>query len=405
MNAKSKITNIKKVVSVLLIFILATCFMNGCRDSTEDISGETVYENVVFIGVQQSNQTDPTFKNEKISKMVYQTAYAYGNVYQISADGEPRVVIDAPFTEPDIRIDDQRRRLEAKNNRDLIIEALPKSEAVASECNTLDALRMAAGKIHSNGGSGVLIVHNSGITTTGDLNFATTDLIHTDSEHIVEELEDRHAIPDLSGIEVIWYGMGSVSYPQEKLSTEYAYNLRNIWESILDKAGADYDIDQTEYSREEEKSGLPSVSTMPVISRDPIGEEGAMSNVIRFDEDTTAVNFHKENADFIDKSAAVKALEPVAKYLIANPDKSVELIGSTASIGSEENCLALSERRAKACASLLTEYGVKEKQIKTRGIGREQSPLRVNDLDSEGNLVEDLAKKNRAVFAVFNQSV
>lgn len=401
MNSNSNKTSVIKTIAIALFFLLITCFMTGCGGGV-GTSDETIYENVAFIGVQQSNQTDPAFNSEEISQIVYQTAFAYGNVCQISADGEPRVVIDASFTEPDINIDNQRKKIEAKNNSNLILDSLSVSEATVPECNTLDALRMAAGRIHSNGGKGVLIIHNSGITTTGDLNFTATDLIHSDPEYIVEELEDRHAIPDLSGIRVIWYGMGSVSYPQEKLSTEYAYNLKTIWETILDRSGANYSIDQTEYSTGEEKNGLPDVSTMPVISKDPIGEKGVMSNIVTFDEETSAVNFHKETATFIDRNAASKALEPVASHLLADSTCKVKLIGSTASNGSEASCLELSKQRAEACAELLLAQGVSPNQIDIEGIGREQSPLRVNDLDKDGSLIEEAAKHNRAVFVVFN---
>ena len=42
--------------------------------------------------------------------------------------------------------------------------------------------------------------------------------------------------------------------------------------------------------------------------------------------------------------------------------------------------------------------GVKENQIETLGLGRKECFLRVNDLDSNGRLMEALASQNRAVF-------
>lgn len=396
--------SIRTITSIAAIILIASCCMTGCKENNEGAADET-YENIAFIGVDQSNQTNPTstYSSESVSEIVYQTAYNYGKVCQISADGEPRVVIDAAFAEPDIHIDGQRKKLEAKNNRDVIIESLAVSKANTPECNILDALRMAAGRIHSDGGSGIVIIHNSGITTTGDLNFTASDLIHADPNYIVKELNERHAIPDLEGVKVIWYGMGSVAYPQDNLTTEYAYKLQEIWESILDKSGADYYINQTIYPKGEENKELPYVTTMPVISKNPIGENGGMSSIVTFDEETSPVNFHKETAAFIDEAAASKALEPVARHLLGDSANKVKLIGSTASNGSEKSCLELSKQRAKACAELLLAQGVNPNQIEIEGIGRGKNPLRVNDLDKDGNLIEEAAKHNRAVFVMFNQ--
>lgn len=48
--------------------------------------------------------------------------------------------------------------------------------------------------------------------------------------------------------------------------------------------------------------------------------------------------------------------------------------------------------------------GVNENQILTFGIGQLAHPLRVNDVDANGNQIEELAQKNRAVIFVRQDS-
>lgn len=388
---------------VITVIIASVVGMTGCcNGKTTDGNGaeSATFDKVAFVGVRQANQVDPDYSNSNVEDIVYQTAYNHGSVCQISADGTPSFVIKASFKAPDVHIDKQREKIEANNNTEVVMTALAAASAKTPECNPLDGLSVAADWIHSDGGSGIIIIHNSGISTTGNLNFAAADIIHTDPEYIVRELENRHAIPDLTNIRIIWYGMGSVSAPQAELTTEYKYNLQVIWETILSESGADYYIDPAPYMASGKQEALPKVSTMPVISSGSIGNASDLPSVVSFDEASTAVRFQPNTADFLDKTAAQEELAPVANYLLDDTNNHIQVIGSTASYGDDEDCRELSQQRAQACANLLIDCGADSGQITVTGIGRGQNALRTNDLDADGNLIEQAAKRNRAVFFI-----
>lgn len=406
-NGKEQVTNMKNsiykkgitLITSILIMLLSVSGLTGCSKANAGDEANN-YDNVVFIGVRQANQVNPEYNNKFVDDVVFNAAYNYGSICQISADGDPRIVVKAKINPPDIHIDDQRRRIEAGNNRDVILQALPTAVAEVPECELLESLCLAADQLHSESGDGIIIIYNNGITTTGDLNFAEADLIHSDPEYIVKELAERHAIPDLKGIDVRWFGLASTAPPQDDLTSEYKYNLKSIWEAILDESGAKYYIDPDPYTVNTEQEGLPAVSTMPVIFKGGIGEDIGSSSIISYDEETTAVRFLPDTAEFVDKAAAAEELSPIADYLLKDTSNHIQVIGSTASVDDEEACLALSRERAQACADLLIACGVSADQISVTGIGRSQDPLRTNDLDANGNLIEEAAKHNRAVFFV-----
>lgn len=67
------------------------------------------------------------------------------------------------------------------------------------------------------------------------MNFADRpDLLYKNPNEIVEVLEDENALADLNGINVVWYGLGSVEEPQKELSYTDLDNLKAIWSAILE---------------------------------------------------------------------------------------------------------------------------------------------------------------------------
>ena len=74
------------------------------------------------------------------------------------------------------------------------------------------------------------------------------------------------------------------------------------------------------------------------------------------------------------------------------------VIGSTATYGSTDSSKILSEKRAAAVVQALVDNGVSEEKLVAIGIGQTKCSLRVNDIDTNGNLVEEQAIHNRAVF-------
>jgi outer membrane protein OmpA-like peptidoglycan-associated protein len=69
-------------------------------------------------------------------------------------------------------------------------------------------------------------------------------------------------------------------------------------------------------------------------------------------------------------SGDYESLSSLAKYLAANPDKSIALVGHTDASGSLETNVALSRKRAAAVRTeLISTYGANPRQIRAEGVG------------------------------------
>lgn len=118
-----------------------------------------------------------------------------------------------------------------------------------------------------------------------------------------------------------------------------------------------------------------------------------------FELNSTQVMFKAESDVFIDEGAAKEALKPVAEVILAHPDHKILLAGTTATDGSQQARVDLSNRRAAAVKRLLVSgFGVPEDQLLTIGLGFEADPfVRGADRDANGKFVESEGAKNRRV--------
>ena len=128
-------------------------------------------------------------------------------------------------------------------------------------------------------------------------------------------------------------------------------------------------------------------------------EKAALVFEVPFEINETQVQFVINEATFIDKEQAKEAVKPVAEAVLNAPEHAILIAGTTATDGTQESCIDLSNRRAQAVKDLLVNtYNVPESQIKTVGLGYEADPFeRGADRDANGKFVESEAKKNRRV--------
>ena len=144
----------------------------------------------------------------------------------------------------------------------------------------------------------------------------------------------------------------------------------------------------------------------PLEKEEPVEEEAQPENDLIFQEafelNETQVRFVGDEAIFIDEEAAREALKPVAEILLAHPDHPVLIAGTTATVGTQESCVDLSDRRAAAVKDLLVkEYGVPADQLLTIGLGYADDIFkRGKDIDSNGRFVETEGAKNRRVLVL-----
>lgn len=148
---------------------------------------------------------------------------------------------------------------------------------------------------------------------------------------------------------------------------------------------------------------LPHVTAVE-FPQDSLGlEAGNISDVsvISFREDT--VKFVGDKAEFYDPSSAEKALEPVAEYLKANPDKRILIAGTTAKVGTGDG-KKLSFQRTQTVMKVLLAKGVSSSQMECIGLGCTDNCFRVDDHNADGSLNEEMAAQNRAIYIVLADS-
>ncbi len=410
----------KTIISLALL--LALCFtFTGCGDLFHPTKPTEPVATVLVLGAHSNYPYFGSFSY--LTDSIYESCYTYGTVTIIVADGEPYVAADYNVKKPKANIDNSKRKMLAEENAATIIKKLYSFAAKTPEVDTLSALTIAGDKLNASDCSvKKVILDDSGLSSTGLLNFASSQLIEEDPANIVKQLEDRKAIPNLNGINVEVIGLGQTSGDQTALTTALKAQLTAIWQAILSSSGATVTINTTPLTIKDSKASLPAVSTITIIKDSLVftaptyveetsveettpAEETPVTpietpvtpvieEVVRFDE--TNVKFKSNTAELADKEKAVTALKPIGEILKNNPDLTVYLAGMTASTGGDGKQLSL--ERAKTVKSLLLDMGAKEKQVSCVGLGRTENFLRVNDLDSDGNLVENKAKLNRAVF-------
>ena len=382
-----------------LLTAFAVCFLlallAGCGTKEPE-------ESVAVCFVLGAHNNFPVVNVSQFYTDVYDACYSYGSAAAVAVSGSSQVAVNYDITPPSIRVDADKRRQLAGASTATVLRTLQAVSADAPEVDTLGAIMLGRDLlVKKDASQKVLVIVDSMLSTTPLLDFSSSNLIEQDPEEIVAQLEQRHAIPDLSGIKVRVMGLGQVCGDQLPLTADYAYRLREIWTAILQTSCClSLEIDPTPLGGTAPKD-LPYVSTVPVVADAlSFSEAAAMPDVIRFDE--TAIKFSGDSAEFSEPDRARETLLPIADVLQDAPETKIVLAGMTASVG--DDGVALSLARAEAVKSVLAEAGANPTYITCIGLGRRNNCLRVNDLDDNGCLVEEYAKLNRAVFLFLKNS-
>jgi len=137
------------------------------------------------------------------------------------------------------------------------------------------------------------------------------------------------------------------------------------------------------------RTGLPSVITNVVITE---GGEDLYERVMTAGK-LVMDDIHFETASAILKPESTKIIDKVLKLMNDHSDLSFSIEGHTDGDGTEESNLILSEKRAEAVKTYLTDNGVAVSRLTTKGYG-ESKPVATNDTD------EGKAKNRRVEFVV-----
>jgi OOP family OmpA-OmpF porin len=270
------------------------------------------------------------------------------------------------------------------------IRALDTVIPATGESDPWTAVSEAIGWLHDQGG-GTLVVENSGLGTTGFLNYRQAGLLEADPADLVAFAQAHHEEPDAAGIKVILLGIGWTALPQPALDTPERRSLISQWAALLKAAGAQVSIDHTPLTGPAPASAprVSLVTTTQVIWNPPPGTCGTALNI-------TELRFIVGTARLQDPAAATPVLRNVVAELKANR-RVATITGTTSSEGGPAINIPLSEKRAHATAQLMESMRLPRSQIgQVIGLGS-HFPGYIPDTGPGGVLLPGPAAENRQV--------
>lgn len=353
--------------------------------------------NPVALSILLGNHTNAKALNlagTEIVKKVSAATASYGFISIVCADGSPKLsaawTISPPST-PGLT-ESKLKQISTQQAKEIIASLL----TVKASSPQLDMLKGFNTSVRSfadapENSERQILVLDSGLSTTGELNFLKSDFLNANPNAAVDLLSSRNAIPNFSGITVTWIGLGDVGAPQKELSPTQKENLKKIWTKIIEKTGGKVIfLDTLPSNKDNPASDYPKVSTIDFLSDDQTNIGNVDAVVFR------NIQFIGDSSEYIDPKAADSMLKPVADYLKATPGFTILIIGTTAGANNKESCMQLSSKRAEAVRNTLISLGASENQIKAIGLGY-SDPWHIPDTRDDGTLIESIASQNRKV--------
>lgn len=242
-------------------------------------------------------------------------------------------------------------------------DAISEMRAVEPEVDILAALD-EAGAAAGRPGPGTVVLVDSGLSTSGTLDFSQPNVLDAPADELVSFLRNGRQLPDLRGLTVIFVGIGEVARPQQKLGTRKAH-LIELWTKIAEAGGA-----ACAASVDVPRSDSPIDGDVKPVKLVPISPPPVyVSNGLTILPDAGEVGFKPGEAVFRDPAAVRAVLRPIADHIKANQSYRLLLTGTTARWGSREGQIDLAKRRAEAVKQELIGLGANPDQIETRGLG------------------------------------
>lgn len=273
------------------------------------------------------------------------------------------------------------------------------AEARYEEADLLEALHVAERILRDMDPTreNHLLIIDSGITTTGHLDMNQFTVTDTGvAEEVANRLEGAGLLPDLSGVNLSFFNIGSGAAPQQVPTGPVEEALVHFWTTLLGRTGASLQI-QGRSVGSHVRTGLPQVT--PVNFEAPVVDLSDLRSEI-FSEET--LGFVAGESDFINEAASIEALAQTAAqlsgFLASNPTNHVYIVGSQAQGPDRHLGSALSQRRAQRVRDLLvSEFNLPSGQVVAIGGGVTEFSWRHTDEFLNGVWADDLAAQNRVV--------
>lgn len=412
-------------------------YFTAC-DSLPD--GYTVTENdfitndnstamVVLLGKHANAMEIPQDAYDQIEDMLDNVVYG-GYVCAVIVDGDPDkidLVEDNDFFEENARNSSKLNTILEKRKAE-IVDSLENMPEVADdeEVDLLAAIREAAnvlsGSVAANAVNKRIVIVDTGISTTGDLNLINADFSDNNKpdaiKDIIPTLKERggvNVLPDLSGIDVTFIGtvdgLAEAAAPQEMETTDKIY-IKELWKAVIEacnaetpefKAAAGWDVvnDYTEDEDSKFKRVTSIIFTNPSIYIEGSDDDSNPDSLpdlpnpppIEINLPTETINFKSGTSEYSEPEITENyTLRPYAEQLITHfdsyPEDTVWIAGTTAGEDQDDGVdQSLSQDRAEAVKKSLVKLGVPEENLVTIALGCEfpWKTKETNNSDKEKN--------------------
>lgn len=372
------------IITVLSIVVCSVVglTLSACDDSAS--SGANSGAIAIIASNRSNQQRFNLLSSEHIISAI--DDHMGGTFYVISADGVPRLVVS---------IDSSSTRQDDTDKEDYEVSVLEAmlTPAEKPESDMLSALSLAASSLAHASGDRTILVVDSGMSTAGAMAFQNTGLLepHADVDAMIERMRSAGALPDLTGVTVRWFGLGSVEEPQPLLDTAAKSRLKNLWTKLITAANGEVVFDDAPMMKDigDDLPAVPEVTPVPVGAF----ELGAAPS-LEMSLPDTEVGFEADVDVLRNEEVAKSRIQEAAAQIRSSGVSEVRVTGCTSSWGTAEHRQDLSERRAEVVAGLLENNGVKVTSITGRGY---ECPHQVVDTNADGTPIEELMAVNRRV--------
>ena len=283
-------------------------------------------------------------------------------------------------------------------NRQRVDAAVASARAVTPETDLLAALQVAASSIQGRPGHRSIVVLDSGLSTTGALDFRNPDLLDAVPAEIADATGKAGKIPALAGLSVRFIGLGNTAQPQVELDRIRRSQLQSVWKAIVQTAGTR----DVEFESAPTPPPHPPASDLPPVSLVPVTPgyscAGKVMTITGGD-----LAFRPYSDVFLDSATAEAILRPIADQMKAGGLTAV-LHGMTADVRDPAEQKKLGYLQAQTVANLWLADGVPVQTLTVVGIGSDFAD-HVPERGADGNLDPTAAEANRKITITFSGPV
>lgn len=366
-----------KIAVVIVGIVMVVGILTGCAGEVSAVADNPPKALAILVGNHQCSK-ELNLNSPLILDEVVDTIAKFGFVSVISVDGTPSLITADSYDIPDQykKAAPTKLHADAENKAHNLMMQISGVKADDPEVDTLEAIRIAVRSFASapERAQKTIIIVDTGWSTTGLMNFGN-NLINAEPEAIADMLLEKQAIPNLEGITIVWQQLEDVASPQQELSPSQSLALEATWRAVIESGGGTFICSETVPNSGVIGDGLPGVSTIELQEESPVffDEEIISKAGMSFEEPVIfgeeKIRFKGDSNEYDNPTSAKASIEPVAEYMVENPEFNLLLIGTTAGDDDSEFAQELSYERANAVRTSLVDMGIDDERIKVIGQG------------------------------------